>query len=293
MKKGKLAKIIVIAVLILLNAASITLYVVDIVINQTPPTENLFKALAAVFICTGSLVRVFVRKGRRSLEYYESAYANDIKGAFENSFLNRKKLLCALRLYNEDNFGKALKYLGELRPACQTHDDIYAVGLFTGIVFTDMGYDNDAIAIYKQMIQMNVTSTTIYGNLGSIYSARGEYDDAIANMRLAIQNDEKNPASYNNLAKLYFDTFDFENAKKYALQSLKINHKMRQPATLLAIIFSIEGDAANAEKYSHISVASGESPDRLNKAIQRYLSLKNQNKFGETEDFEEEDQEID
>ncbi|MBQ8719664.1 MAG: tetratricopeptide repeat protein [Clostridia bacterium] len=288
MKKGNLAKIIAATILILLIIASITLYVVDIIINQTPPTENLFKALAAIFICSGSLVRIFVRRGRRSLEYYESAYANDINGAFESSVLNRKKLLCALRLYNEDNLGKALKYLGELRPACQTREDVYAVGLFTGIVFTDMGYDNDAIAIYKQMIQMNVTSATIYGNLGSIYSSRGDYEDAIANMRLAIQNDEKNPASYNNLAKLYFDTFDLENAKKYALQALNINHKMRQPASLLAIIYSIEGDTANAEKYSHISVASGESPDRLNTAIQRYLSLKNQNESDETEDFEEE-----
>jgi len=96
-------------------------------------------------------------------------------------------------------------------------------------------------------------------------------------LRLAIQNDEKNPAPYNNLAKLYFDTYDFENAKRYALKALEVNHKFRPSATLLAIIYSLEEDKENAEKYSHIALSSGETPERLKRAIEHYKAEKIQN----------------
>ena len=133
-----------------------------------------------------------------------------------------------------------------------------------------MGCKKDAIIVYNALLNMNIYSTTIYGNLGSLYSNLGNYDDAIACLRLAIQNDEKNPAPYNNLAKLYFDTYDFENAKGYALKALKINHKFRQSASMLAIIYSLENDKENAGKYFHIAISSGEDPSRLQRAIKQY-----------------------
>jgi tetratricopeptide (TPR) repeat protein len=166
--------------------------------------------------------------------------------------------------------GKALKYLGQLKQVSKERDDLYAVGLFTGLVFTDMEYHKDAIIVYKALLNMNISSSTIYGNLGSLYSNLGNYDDAIACLRLAIQNDEKNPAPYNNLAKLYFDTYDFENAIDYALKALKINHKFRQSASMLAIIYSLKNDKDHAEKYYHIAISCGEDPSRLQRAIKHY-----------------------
>lgn len=270
MAKNHITKIILIVISILLMIASMGFYVVDIILNNTPPTENLFTALATIFIFASALIRLLTKKGRRSLAFYESQYNEHIACAFANSPFYKKKLLCAIRLYNEDNFNKALKYLLELKAVCKEREDLYAVGLFTGIVLTDMGLKKDAEIVYNTLIDMNITSSTIYGNLGSVYSDMGNYDDAIATLRLAIQNDEKNPAPYNNLAKLYFDTYDFENAKCYALQALHINHKVRQSASLLAIIYSLENDKENAEKYFHMAVSSGENPSRLQQAIKHY-----------------------
>lgn len=286
MAKKRIIRTVIVILLTLLIVFSAAFYVYDIVINESSPTENLFPALAAIFICAGSLVRILAKRGRRPLKFYESFYSKDIYGAFENSYFNRQKLLCAIRLYNEDNFGKALKYLSQLKPACKTREDLYAVGIFTALVFTDMGYSNDAIVIYNALINMNITSSTIYGNLGSIYSGLGRHDDAIAALRLAIQNDEKNPAPYHNLAKLYFDTYDFENAKKYALKALEVNHKFRQSSSMLAVIYSLENDKENAEKYKHIALTSGETPERLHKAILHY-------KAKVDEDLDREDEEGD
>ena len=276
MRKFNAVKIILTVILGALILASVGLFVADLIINNTPPTENLFKALGAVFICSAALVRLWYNKGRRSLTFYESAYQEHIKDAFSERPFYRKKLLYAIRLHNENNCDKALKYLLELKPLAQTQEDIYAVGLFTGLTLTKAECYNEAIHVYQSMISMDVTSATVYGNLGNIYLTLGNRQDAISYIRLAIQNDESNPAPYNNLASLYFETSDFENAKIYAEKALQINHKMYQASTLLAIMYTMEGDSANAEKYSHMAIAGGRDPAELKKIIAYYTSAERQ-----------------
>ena len=151
MMKNKNVKIILAVILVALIIGSIVFYVLDIILNSTPPTKNLYKVLLAIFICGGSLIRLFVKKARRSLAYYESQYHEHIENAFANSPFYRRKLLCAIRLYNENNLGKALKYLGQLKQVSKERDDLYAVGLFTGLVFTDMEYHKDAIIVYNKL----------------------------------------------------------------------------------------------------------------------------------------------
>lgn len=276
MKKSNITKIILIDILVALIIISVGFYVVDVIINNTPPTKNLFKALAVVFICCASLIRLLSSRRRRSLTSYESAYQEHIKDAFADRPFYKKKLLCAIRLYNEDRYDKAIKYLLDLQEVSRTRDDIYAVGLMLGLTLTDMGCYNDAIRIYNALIQKNITSSTIYGNLGHVHSVLGNFRDAISYIQLAIQNDVNNPAHYNNLAKLYFDIFDFENAKIYALKALQINHKIYQASTLLAIMYMIEDDKANAEKYSHMAIVGGRDPAELNEIIAKYTTAKQQ-----------------
>lgn len=275
MKKTNVIKIILIVILVALMIASVGFYVADLIINNTPPTKNIFKALTAVFICCASLVRLLSGK-RRSLAFYESVYQAHIKDAFADRPFYKKKLLCAIRLYNEDRYDKAIKYLLDLKTVSQTRDDIYAVGLITGLTLTEMECYNDAIHVYNFLIEKNITSSTVYGNLGNIHLTLGNHQDAISYIQLAIQNNENNPAPYNNLAKLYFDTFDFENAKIYAQKALQINHKMYQASTLLAIIYTMEGDKANAEKYSHMAISGGRSAAELKEIIAYYTTAEQQ-----------------
>lgn len=271
MSKNKILRTVIAVALILVTVGAVALYIFEITVKSVSPTKNLFRMLATVCVCIGGLIRLFAGSaGVRSLSFYEKQYGDQIKNAFGNSPLLKKKLLCAIRNYNENKFNKAIKYLTDLKPQCSSNDDVYAVNLFLALVLTDMGIREEAVQIYKELIHLNLATTTVYGNLGSLYSALGNYDDAIANLRLSIQNDENNPAPHQNLAKLYFDTYDFENAKRYAMSALKINHKFRQSATLLAVIYSIEGDTANAEKYIHIAISSGENPEMLKSAIEHY-----------------------
>ncbi len=274
MSKAKITRIVIAALLGLIGLGAICLYLWEVIVDKIPPTKNLFRMLALVIASIVGFIRLFYGRGRgRSLSFYEAQFAEQIKGAFSDSPHLRSRLLQGIKLYNEsgdNHLDKAINTLAELKPHCKKSDDFYAVNLFLALCLTDTGLKNEAVEVYRELINMNLATTTVYGNLGSLHSALGNYDDAIANCRLSIQNDENNPAPYQNLAKLYFDNYDFENAKRYALDALRINHKFRQPATLLAVVYSIEGDRENAEKYSHIAVSNGENPARLREVIEYY-----------------------
>lgn len=276
MSKTKIVHIVVTVLLLLLMVFAIVFYVADIVINNTEPTKNLFKFLAVILMCMGGLVRLLFanNKKRRSLYFYEKSYEEELGSAFSEKHFCRKKLLKAIRFYNENRFSKAIQYLTELQPECVNHDDYYAVGLFLGSTLTDFGQLDSAVEVYESLKRMNVVSPVIYSQLGRLHSRLGNYDEAIANMHLALQNDEKNYGTYSNLAKLYFDTADFENAKKYAMKALEINHKCGPAASWLAIIYSIEEDYAKVKRYSHIAISAGEDPDALIRLINHYKTLR-------------------
>ena len=146
--------------------------------------------------------------------------------------------MCAIRLYDEGKCDKAIKYLLELKSVSQTRDDIYAVGLITGLALTEAECYNEAIHVYNSLIEMDITSSTIYGNLGNIHLTMGNHRDAISYIPLSIQNDENNPAPYNNLAHLYFECSDFENAKIYG--GVKISIKDKYAGTII-ITASVNG----------------------------------------------------
>ena len=281
MRRSNVIKIVLVIILIVLMIVTLGFYIVDLIINNTPPTKNLFRALAIVFACLASIIRLSTNKGRRNLASYESAYQKHIKDAFADRPFYKQKLLCAIRLYDEGKYDKAIKYLLDLKSVSQTRDEIYAVGLITGLALTRAECYNEAIHVYNSMIEMNIASSTVYGNLGNIHLTMGNHRDAISYIHLSIQNDENNPVPYNNLASLYFETSDFENAKIYAEKALQINHKMYQASTLLAIIYTLEGDKANAEKYSHMAIAGGRPAAELNRVIAHYVAEKEQNHDGE------------
>ena len=272
MTKAKVVRYIIFAIIILLALASVALYLWEVIAKNVPPTKNLFRMLAVLFGCIAAFVRMLNPRRGGSIAFYEKQFAEQIRDAFKDRPALRKKLVYAIKLYNEDKLENAMKQLGSLREHCSTDDDFYAVWLFAALTFTECGLKEDAVQVYMELIDKNLATTTVYGNLGSLHSALGNFNDAITYSRLSIQNDPKNPAPHNNLAKLYFDNHDFENAKKYAFEALEIDHKFRQSATLLAVIYTLEGDRENAEKYSHIAISAGEHPERLKSAIEYYKS---------------------
>ena len=91
--KRKTVNVILAVLIIAVIASLIAFYLYDVFYKKTPYDENLFRTLAVVFMLLGTLVRLLGTKGRKSLDIYEKAYADEIGYAFKNKPFQRKKLL--------------------------------------------------------------------------------------------------------------------------------------------------------------------------------------------------------
>lgn len=202
----KILRIVLALVLVALTVGIVVYYFYDIKVNGTGWTENLLKTVAVVFSGVVALVRLFVGDaGRKSLGFYESHYSEQINNAFADSKRNRKKLLKAIRFYNENKLKKAANYLIDLKPVCNTTDEYRAVGLLLGLTFTDMEFYPEAINVYEQVIYMGLATDTMYSNLGHIYAKLGNSEQAMKHYEKALFINPENAYAYNNIAKIHFD----------------------------------------------------------------------------------------
>ncbi|MBQ9839083.1 MAG: tetratricopeptide repeat protein [Oscillospiraceae bacterium] len=265
-------KNIVRAVLIILIIAIIGFYVYDLVVNHSAPIKNLFRTLSIVFLCLAGLVRTFSGGSRRSLDSYAALYPDILEHAFETQPFWQKKLLCAVRLYNEDNLDKSLRYLMDLKKRCQTKEDHYAVNIFVALCFTDAELYQQAEKVYMQLVNMGIANSRIFSNLGHVQIKAGEYHKALQNYKLALEFDRDNAFAYNNIAQAHFQMHEFEQAISYAQKALEIKPKLHQASTLLAIIYTLMEDKDNSEKYFHIAISSGRDPADLKETIEYYRS---------------------
>ena len=246
-------------------------YIFDIVVNGTPFTKYLFRTVSIALICVVGYGRINYSVGRRSLEFYESQYADLLKNAFSQDFFNRKKLLCAARLFDERNYRKAFKYLGQLREQCKTVDDYYAVWHLVALCFTRSGMHVDAIRMYRQMVENGLGDSRIHSNMGYNYSELGELDNAMSCYNEALYLDAKNANTHINIANVHFEQHNLIEAAQWAEKAYALDPKLCAASGLLAIIYAITDQKELAEKFRHIAIANGENPEDLKAAIQRYM----------------------
>ena len=257
-------------VFVVLLIAIIGFYIFDVVVNQIPFTKNLFRTISISAMCLFGFGRLNYSVGRRPLKFYESAHAKVIRTAFNGQVMNRNKLLCALRLFDEGNYRKALKYLRQLQKECQTPDEYYAVWLFIGRSFTEIQMYPEAIQIYRQLINHNLADSRIFSNMGYLYSEMGENDNAISSYNEALFLDKNNAHTYNNMAYLHFNAYEFDKAIPLAEKALELDPKLHPAATLLAIIYDLTDQKDLSSKYRHISIANGCDSESLDAAIKKY-----------------------
>lgn len=257
-------------VLVLLVVAVIGLYVYDVVWNDVPPTKKIFRAGTVALMGILAFVRTFQIKRRKPLAFYESQYADILENAFQTQPFWKKKLLCAIRLYNENQYEKSIKYLLDLKHRAQNTQDHYALNLFLGLAFTDLGMYDNAIRAYRQLTSTGNANSRIYSNLGHVLMKTGDQDNALYNYQCALEYDRNNAYAYNNIAQAYFQMHELEQSIPYAKKALEINPKMHQASALLAITHALLADKEQAEKYFHIAISSGRDPKELKEAIDYY-----------------------
>ena len=272
--KRKKSNTIWIAVIILLMVGIIAFYLYDVIWLKNPYTKNLFRTAAIVCLLLGTLVKLIYGSGRKSLEVYEKAYANELGYAFKNKPFQRKKLLCACRLYDESNYGKALKYLFQLLQEVEFERDSVPVLLFIALCYTDAGVTEEAIKAYYELLKIDPKNSQVHSNLGGLFIQEGDFETALKHYNKSIEFNPKNYFAYLNRANYYFRINEFENAVSDAKQALEFKNNGVEAASLLTVIYALQGDEENKKKYYHISITSGEKPEDLNEAISYYLHEK-------------------
>lgn len=260
-------------IIILLMVLIVGLYVYDIVIKDVSPTKNLFRTICILLAGMSSLVKLYNPNNKRSLQFYQLRYADILGNAFADQPGCQKRLLKAIRTYNQNAFMRAVKQLERLKPHCQNRKDHYAVHLFIALCYTDARLSDQAETVYKYMISKNYADSLVYSNLGHLKLSRGKYNEAISNFEYALSLDPENAHAYHNLATVYFNVNDLETAAEYAQKALEINGKMREASTLLAIIYALKDERVSYEKYFHIAVSAGQNPDEIKRAISYYQGM--------------------
>ena len=269
--KRKSANIIWIIVVILAIVAVIGFYIYDVAYQKNSPTKNLFRALAIVVLLLGTLFKLVNGGNRKSLGVYEKIYEQQLGYAFKDKPFARKKLLCAVRLYNENNYRKALKYLFQLIKEAKTERDIVPVLLFIALCYTDGGAPEEAIKVYYDLLKHDYGNSTAHNNLGQLYIQKGKFDMALQHYSKAIECNPNNPAAYNNRANYYFRIKEYDEAIVDAKKALEIKNNMVQAASLLAVIYALKNDSENKKKYYHIAITSGRSPEELDESIEYFM----------------------
>ena len=276
-------QIIVCSIIAIAILGIVGFYLYDVLYLKKPYNQNLFRLLAIVFALISTFIRCLNGVGRNNLDFYEKAYDQDIRYAFKENPLAKKKLLCAIRLYNEENYKKAVKYLAQLRAEIKNEHDAQAVYLFAAMCHSDCGLNNDAIHIYYELLQVAPSNATAHNNLGHLYIREGDYNMALQHIDKAIELSPNDVFAYINKANVYFKQDDLDNAEIYAQKALEVKNNDSNSASLLAIIYALKGDEENREKYTHIAIANGKHPDDVKTAIEFYLSGANKDETEQTE----------
>lgn len=270
--KGKMLRILLIVLVVLLIVGMTGFYIYDVVVLDTPVMENLFRTLAVVALLLGTLLRLARGAGRKSLDVYEKAYKKELGSAFLDRPFLRKKLLCACRLYNESNYGKSLKYLYQLLEESRSENDGIPTLFFIALCYTDAGVPDEAIKVYNRILEYSPRNAQIHSNLGMLYINSGDYDMALEHYNRSIEIMPNNYYAYSNRASYYFKIHEFENAIEDAKKALSIKNNGKEAASLLTIIYALKNEPENKEKYYHTAISAGYKPEDLNNAIEYYLN---------------------
>ena len=269
-------KRILISVLVLLIVLLIGYYIYDVTVKGTPYNENLFKmAIVVVSLCL-SVYRIAQTSGaRKPLSFYEKIYSEHIQGVYSRDSKSRKKLLEALRYYDEGNYKKALSLLDGLKQKRPSRRDMNAVCLVSALCCADWGLHDEAVKEYEAILATDPDNITVLGNLGLLCSKAGDYENAEKYLARALEIKPDNVFACNNLAYMYFRARELLLAIEYSLKTLEIQPNFRQAASLLAIIYYAADDAEKFEKYRQLAIKCGESAETIDElAADNYETLR-------------------
>ena len=156
------------------------------------------------------------------MEYYTTESFRD---SFYRDFMNRQ--VTAFYYFCK---GRHLIMLGDVEPGLKMLKLASKIGANDktiqnelAVLFSDLGFFNEARVELKKLLHNNKNSAWVYNNWCYYYSKRGETAKAIDSIKKAVDIEPDNTLYYNNLGNLLLAAGKKDEAVKVFRQSLSIN----------------------------------------------------------------------
>lgn len=197
----------------------------------------------------------------------ESTYKDEMGDAFQDNPKAYEQLMKGMEMYNRDNLAKADKILTKLLAQCHTSQEFSVVNFFRALCMSESELHEEAVEIYKELLEYDTNNTTAWSNLGVEYLELGRKKEAQEAFEQALTYGSHNAAAYTNLAVLYLRTGENEKASDHALQALALDSNQMEAMEVAAVAFQMMGDGRNAEKYKKMYVANGGEQEDLQEML--------------------------
>lgn len=140
------------------------------------------------------------RKWNEVIQYGELAIINNIA-------IEKVNYMVAKSYFEDENYGKARKYLTV--QIQKTPSDKETIALL-GKVYVEMSMYNDAIAMYKKVLEVSPNEYDLYYEIGLIYNAQGNDRETVKYLELAAEKGMRQDLAFlENLGMAYL-TFDIK-----------------------------------------------------------------------------------
>ncbi len=143
-------------------------------------------------------------------------------------------------------------------------DDAFAHFLLA-IIYSQLGPSSEAIAYYKNAIEIQPIYPEAYNNLGVVYEKTGDTPSAESCYLQAIRQKKDHANAYYNLANVNKSKKDFDSAIENYLQAIKYNPDYSNAMNNLGLVYQYLGKYEKSKHYFEKSLnLSGYDPEILN-----------------------------
>jgi tetratricopeptide (TPR) repeat protein len=115
-------------------------------------------------------------------------------------------------------------------------------------IYSDLGYSDDALALYIRAQQVAPEDPEICFHIGLIYFERKDYSQAVQDLQQAIALDPRMIKAHRLLASVYEAQSDLPNAYRQLREAAEAAPRDPDPPSDLGMLYLKEGKLAEAEK---------------------------------------------
>ena len=186
--------------------------------------EGKYDAALAVY-------KEILESGEDSEVYYNIGYIKAAQGKFDEAIIAFRKAVMLNNLH-----ARAYKMMGEVylkkgdQPEAEKHFEK------AGKIFLERNMDEEAEAVFKEVLRLNPQVVNIYNSLGIIYRRKHNYAEAIRLYRVAITVDPEDENIYFNLGRACLENKQVDDARKAFEQALEINPEFAEARKMIYAI---------------------------------------------------------